>query len=634
MPDGGGLRGGRICGKIVSHKGSPCASAGRTRLKALEIGGQLGKERAHPLKGATMPHSNGTESAVRNLTIRQTWLEDQVADILSQYDCERPHEAFQALAMGLLFDLDYDAIQPYEIVGGGQEKQIDVIRIDDDQDRGFAHIHIMQAKYRRGFGSNTVIMIRNGLDWIFERPRTEYEALDNQALVNRIGEIRQLRLDYGTSSIAVSVYHVTTGDTQGLSDEYLGERKILVDKYSNVGFSEFNFHELGAFELVELLNAIERAGRRIDVDVSVVYDVNMPSLIQYSTGDTKALICTVTGSELARVASAEPRDAIFDLNVRPFYGSRGRVNKDILHTCTSEGASRFWFLNNGITMTCDRFDVNRDPDETSVKVVNAQIVNGCQTTVTLREASERGELRDDVRILLRIYATDNPRLAELITLTTNSQNRITDRDLRSNDVVQIDIQRFMEENYGYFYERKNKQYRGYRGEQKKRIVPNYRAAQSYLAIVRHRPSMARGYLGKIWSDFYKEIFDNATVHDLLASFLIHRYCEKKARSASRDASLPRVKTEVAVYGTFHLARICGYLLFRDQWRMRAREPIETFIGQMENDEEALADVYDKAFGILVPIREQSAEEHPNPALYFKAGDVQKRIAQTLAAMPR
>jgi len=95
-----------------------------------------------------------------------------------------------------------------------------------------------------------------------------------------------------------------------------------------------------------------------------------------------------------------------------------------------------------------------------------------------------------------------------------------------------------------------------------------------------------------------------------------------------------MKAEEAVYGTFHLARICGYLLFRNQWGMRARRAIESFIEQMENDEEALASVYENAFAILVPIRERSAEEHPNPALYFKAGDVQRRIAQTLAAMPR
>ena len=72
-------------------------------------------------------------------------------------------------------------------------------------------------------------------------------------------------------------------------------------------------------------------------------------------------------------------------------------------------------------MVCDRFDFNRDPDQPPVKITNAQIVNGCQTTVTLREAYEQGALDPRVKLLLRVYATDNPGLVEKITLTTNTE---------------------------------------------------------------------------------------------------------------------------------------------------------------------------------------------------------------------
>lgn len=426
-----------------------------------------------------MTEQSKGEEQVRNLRLRQTWISEQVEAVKEQIGYSSDGEAFQALAYGLLFDLDYESVQPDEIVDGGQDKQVDIIRIDDDQENTTAHIHVVQAKFTNGFSSNTLIQLRNGLEWIFERPKSEYRDLANIAFVNKVDEIRQLRLDYGASNIAVSVYFITSGDTQELSDEYLQERKVLVNRFANSGFSEFNFRELGAFELIEILNEGERAKRKIDIDIPIVYDVNRPSLIQYRAGDTRAFICTVTGVTLAKIASTEPRDAIFDLNVRPFYGSRGRVNRDILATCTSDEANRFWFLNNGVTMTCDELDWTADPDNPSVRVRNAQIVNGCQTSVTIREAQEKGELRSDVRVLLRIYATDNPGLADRITLTTNNQNRITDRDLRANDSVQMDIEKRMEELYGYFYERKNKQYRGMRGTQKRRVVPNY---NSTLAV--------------------------------------------------------------------------------------------------------------------------------------------------------
>ena len=72
------------------------------------------------------------------------------------------------------------------------------------------------------------------------------------------------------------------------------------------------------------------------------------------------------------------------------------------------------------------------------------------------------KLQDDVRVLVRVYATDTPDLVQRITLTTNSQNRITDRDLRANDRVQVDIQKVKREKYQYLYERKNKEYRALR----------------------------------------------------------------------------------------------------------------------------------------------------------------------------
>jgi hypothetical protein len=569
------------------------------------------------------------QTEVRNLQMRQTWIAEQIESIKNSYNYETLGEAFQALVISLLFDLDYESIQPEEIVDGGQDKQIDIIRIDDDDEQGYAHIHIVQAKNTEGFSSNTLIEMRNGLSWVFERPKSEYQGLENTAFVNKIDEIRDLRLRYGAANISVSVYFVTVGDTSTLSDEFLQEKKILLDTYSNVGFNDFNFRELGAFEVIEIMNESERVERCVDIDIPIVYDVNRPSLLQYRSGDTKALICTVTGRTLAQVTSTEPQDAIFDLNVRPYYGPRGKVNRDILVTCTTEESTRFWFLNNGVTMICDNFDWTGDPDKPMVKVYNAQIVNGCQTSVTLRQAWKNNELKDDVHLLLRIYATDNLNLAERITLTTNNQNRITDRDLRANDSIQIDIQKIMKERFEYYYERKNKQFQSMRGSQKQQIVPNSKAAQAYLAIVRRKPSIARGFLGKIWSDHYEEIFGNATVGDLLASYLIYRYCYGQARSARKNSSLARTQSEVAVYGLFHIARICGYLLLNDEWGNKYEQAVREFINQLDDDTSILAQAYDNASRILIEIREQSMSKYPNPTLYFKAGEVQKSLELTI-----
>ena len=276
-------------------------------------------------------------------------------------------------------------------------------------------------------------------------------------------------------------------------------------------------------------------------------------------------------------------------------------------------------------MVCDYIDPVPNPDHYVVKVKNAQIVNGCQTSVTIREASNAKQLKDDVRVLLRIYATDNPTLSDRITLTTNSQNSITDRDLHANDGIQRDVQRIMEENFSYYFERKNKQFRTFHKKQHDRIVPNDKAAQAYLSIILRKPSVARGYLGRVWSDYYEEIFGKACVEDLLAAYLIYRYAAKRARLAKNDESLSKLRQEVAVYGAFHLARIMGSILLGDKWGTKVRKALTEFVTRIEADQEELSKAYDKAMSMLETIREASVATDPNPALYFKAGSVEKAI---------
>jgi len=561
---------------------------------------------------------------VDNFKIRQNWISEQTEYLKKELQFKKLDDAFLWLTTSLLLDSSPNEIDPEDIVDGGQDKQIDFIHIEDNQDKGFAEILIVQAKNTDGFSSNAVIGIENGLDWIFERPFNDVDKLKNTSFKNKIKEIRQLRLDYGASNLSIKVFHITNGDKSLLSDEYLEQVKKIADKYSNLGFDSFIFDQLGAYELVELINESERIKKQINVSVPIIYDVNRASVMEFAQGDTKAFVCTISGEELAKLAATEPRDAIFDLNVRPYYGSKGKVNKDIKATCAGVDAPRFWFLNNGITMVCDDFDFTRDPDNHILKIKNAQIVNGCQTTVSIREAYEKHELNKQVRVLLRLYSTDNNALIQKITLTTNNQNKITSRDLRANDIVQRDIEVLMREKYGYFYERKNKQYKNLKGPNKKKIVPSPKAAQAYLAIVRAKPANARGYLGAIWSDFYSEIFEYASVVDLLVSYKIFQFCREKSLSIKKLKSISSIKRDCSVYGIFHIARTIGYFLLKDEWGHKNTEKVELILKKFEEDTFD-KNIYDKVLDIVVKLNKKDKKDYPVPAMYFKNSISQRNL---------
>lgn len=556
-----------------------------------------------------------------NIKIRQNWVEEEAEAIEAQADGS---DGFLLLVCSLLLECPAEEIDPEDIVDGGEDKQIDFIHIEDDQQKGHAEILIVQSKSTKGFSSNTVVQIKNGLDWIFERPKKDVLSLENHNFKQKILEIRELRKDYGASNLAIAVLHATNGDKSKLSKEYLDEAKSLKDKYKSLDFEAFRFDQIGAHELVELINAEDQAKRKVDVTIPVIYDVNRPSLMQFAQGDTKSLVCTVTGEALAQAASVEPRDAIFDMNVRPFYGSVGKVNREIWATCTEEESRRFWFLNNGVTMVCDAFTFTADPDSPLVKVTNAQIVNGCQTTVTIREAFEKNVLKDDTRILLRIYSTDNPNLVERITLSTNNQNKITDRDLRANDPVQRDIEQIMLDKYGYYYERKNKQHRALKGPNKKKVVHSPKAAQAYLAVVRFKPSNARGYLNSIWADFYSEIFENASVPDLLVAYKLHQYCHQEALKTKSLGLKSQTEIDCRVYGTFHIARVMGHRLTQDSWGHAHLASVEGLLAKLDAGED-LGAHYQAALKIVEKVRKPDEAEHPVPALYFKNSTAQRRL---------
>ncbi len=105
-----------------------------------------------------------------NFKIRQNWIKEQTGQLKKELSIKDNDEAFLWLSSSLLLDCSPGDIEAEDIVDGGQDKQIDFIHIDDNQDKGNAEILLLQTKNTDGFSSNTVIQIENGLDWIFERP--------------------------------------------------------------------------------------------------------------------------------------------------------------------------------------------------------------------------------------------------------------------------------------------------------------------------------------------------------------------------------------------------------------------------------------------------------------------------------
>ena len=531
----------------------------------------------------------------------------------------------------LLFDLDEDEIPDDEFIEGSGEKQIDVIRIEDDTENRKAHIHILQTKKSNGFSSNTVVLIGNGISTILEANRTAISKLTNKVLGAKILEIRERLKQYGYGSIDLSVYYATLGDSNDVSLECKEEIEKLNNKLSQVGFASFNFQILGAAELYDIWYRKNTTDRNINQDINIVYDVNRPSIIELATEEYKAIVCTISGAEIARLAGSEPKDAIFDMNLRGHLGMSGRVNANIYKAAQDKNeAKTFWLKNNGITMVCSHLDVNKDPDEPAIKVRNVQIVNGCQTSVTLREAASAGKLQESVRVLAKIYELADMKLINQIVLATNNQNSIVSRDLYANDESQLLIQQTIQGKLGYFYERKRGEARS-NGKTRIETIDSEKAGQAYLAIKKKLPTISRAQKYRLYeTELYVDIFQKSDPLQLALCYFIYEYCKKHGGKRAKQLLKGDQERSLLTYGVFHLARVFAYFVFSREALPSDPEEILALVRKLRKSDKSLAAPFEKAIKFTLQVLKRSKAASANN--YFKAQLAQDQITGAIVKL--
>ena len=200
------------------------------------------------------------------MSLRLSIINDRLEELV-QSSGEEADMAFLRFTYGTINYCDYDDLQPEDIVDGGQDKQIDVLSIEEDTGTGTAEILILQTKNSEGFSSNMLTLMGNGLSWIFEKPRADYQTLTNVPFVRKIDDVREFRNRSGPSNMVVRSYFVTKGDAQNISQEFQQELGEIRLKYSSGGFQSFKLEILGSSELVDLLELKEKKQRQVDDQV-------------------------------------------------------------------------------------------------------------------------------------------------------------------------------------------------------------------------------------------------------------------------------------------------------------------------------------------------------------------------------
>ncbi|MRS11633.1 MAG: hypothetical protein EG823_00995 [Actinobacteria bacterium] len=147
---------------------------------------------------------------------------------------------------------------------------------------------------------------------------------------------------------------------------------------------------------------------------------------------------------------------LFDLNVRHEIRT-SKVNKAIVETLQGDrGRKDFHHYNNGLLIVCNDYKLPSRGDQQKPAVIQIhepQIINGCQTVSSLARAyhdvdmvpSEQEDLRKTVKVQVKLLQHARQELVDEVVITTNNQNPMNPRNLKSNTREQRDLQKAFRE---------------------------------------------------------------------------------------------------------------------------------------------------------------------------------------------
>ncbi len=288
----------------------------------------------------------------------------------------------------------------------------------------------------------------------------------NERIVKGLQKAVQKLTDAGNYTTQV----VLLGNTRSFSKSQLGKlvEGYSVDQYPHDRvYRELLFPVINGTYFTDPNLTIEINLANLKGDTHLDYDVKVTPL----RPNVKLLF--VPTREIGRIMYTY-KNSILKFNPRSFLElKKNPVNKQIEASIRNIANNEFALFNNGITIVADGTSISSDTAKQGTAQVvlrNPQLVNGAQTAYTLGRIYEECSADNDFsvfkgkEVLLKVITFVGPgrRAGEEVRLNlvgdisraSNLQTKVEESDRRSNDPIQMKLQRQLFEDYGLYYERK------------------------------------------------------------------------------------------------------------------------------------------------------------------------------------
>jgi len=221
---------------------------------------------------------------------------------------------------------------------------------------------------------------------------------------------------------------------------------------------------------------------------------------------------------------------LFEWNVR-FQIPNSPINRRIVNALSrAKGRKQFHHYNNGLLITCRHYKIDETRGYLTLR--GPQVINGCQTVRAICEAYDsltpehKGHLEANTYVQVKVIKTTDPAFIGELVISTNDQNAMNPRNLKSNRAEQREIQEmFRAMPKRWFYQRKDGEFKSLKevggavrwfrksdyavGRKRDRLVDNQDLAKAWYAYTGHSHAALMGgldYFGEKKQEVYERVF--------------------------------------------------------------------------------------------------------------------------------
>lgn len=379
--------------------------------------------------------------------------------------------------------------------------------------------------------------------------------------------------DISDEEINLYVYYdnLTKSEQNNIKGNLLSETKYIVKIFFVSLFDVFKTYQ----NLISKEQYVDNFSFEID-------DKN--NFLLSPKGKINSIVVNIASTSIKKIYESKGKNngPLYNLNLR-YYVKNKKIDEEINKTIDFD-KDLFWFLNNGIVILCENFEISHNTNFITLK--NFSFVNGGQTTHIIGNKENLPKFFIMCKIIQlpsMYFGFDKNFFVEKISVASNSQKPIKEKDLISNSYEVNNLSdRMFNHKPSLFLQKK-------RGQ----VIPCY-LKQNYSELEKFTlddvfqivtsfnfqlPGITKSNKSKLWTIYKERIFSDIDLDQLYVCNILKKEIEKIVKKVKiRNKNTYNKMVEIYKTGSLFIFSSINFL-----WKfLVSKEELSKLFSNLDN----------------------------------------------------